>query len=496
MASDIQIVQKPVDTADKVPVITNWTPAVGYMIYQDDATTASYYYYKLILEVRLDDASGTIIGKIKQRRNGYSVDVGANKARAFFDLREIINSQLTNTVFDQNDSTIPFRTIHKIGVNTIAKPFSVNGDRNTDETQLQTIYVKGYQEYSTSASAVPEEITSDTVTDTLYYISASLPLLTERDDDANYIQGTAFQPYQASNATDLFLSDVEESAGEYNISGRINYIQWDDSTNTGDYHTIAFLNDFSNFTSDLDYIQIAYYNSSNVLINDAEYISNVSGNGGATPSGGSLTDDERLLYFGCGAGNLEAQNDKTDARPSNNSGWAYYTIRGTSTTPVDPTAATFETAPYYFIKQDGSCKGFKVRRLAWRNSLGCYDYFNFKMKSTQTIEVNRNNYSTMLGTFNKSKWRYNNTQRGKTTSQTTAVLKETLNTDWITEQDANLLEKLIMSTDVYIVENTDTTYTQGVIVTDSSIVKKTVANDKLIQYTIKIEYANNVNTNS
>jgi hypothetical protein len=53
-----------------------------------------------------------------------------------------------------------------------------------------------------------------------------------------------------------------------------------------------------------------------------------------------------------------------------------------------------------------------------------------------------------------------------------------------------------MSTDVYIVENTDTTYTQGVIVTDSSIVKKTVANDKLIQYTIKIEYANNVNTNS
>ena len=64
MASDIQIVQKPVNTADNVPVITNWTPAIGYMIYQDDATTASYFYYKLILEVRLDDASGLLLGKI------------------------------------------------------------------------------------------------------------------------------------------------------------------------------------------------------------------------------------------------------------------------------------------------------------------------------------------------------------------------------------------------------------------------------------------------
>ena len=118
------------------------------------------------------------------------------------------------------------------------------------------------------------------------------------------------------------------------------------------------------------------------------------------------------------------------------------------------------------------------------------------MKSTQTTEVQRNNYSSMLGTFNKSKWRYNNTQRGKTTRQTTAVLKETINTDWITEADSVLIEKLIMSTDVYIVENQDTDFTEGVLVTDSSFIKKTTANDKMIQYTINIEYANPVNTNS
>ena len=118
------------------------------------------------------------------------------------------------------------------------------------------------------------------------------------------------------------------------------------------------------------------------------------------------------------------------------------------------------------------------------------------MKSTQTLEIERNNYNTLIGRFDGSRYSYNNTQRGITTRQTTASLKETLQTDWITEGDARLLEKLIMSTDVYIIENADTEFTEGVVITDKSFVKKTTSNDKMIQYTIKIEYANPVNTNS
>ena len=481
--------QEPVNSSDKVPVITNWTPLIGYML-ERTTSIAALFYYKLVLEVRLDDASGTLLAKLKQRRNGYSVDVNNDKARAFFDVRDIVNSQLTDTVFDQNDAGQPFRTIHKVGANTPEKPFSVNGDNTTDGTQVQTIYVKGYENYSSSVSEIPQDVTTNAINDTLYYLGASLPLMTERNSNAAYVQSNAFNVFSGDSATDRFLSDLETSSGEYNISGYINYIR------ESDYHTVAFLNDFTNFTSDVDYIQIAYYNSAGALINNAEYISNVTANGGIAPNDGGLADNGRLLYFGCGTANLEAQSDTTNARPSNNSGWAYYTIRGTSTTNIDPTAATFETAPYYFIKQDGSCKGFNVRRLAWRNSVGGYDYFNFKMKSTSTVEVQRDNFSTMLGTFNKSKWRYNNTQRGKTTRQTTAILKETIKTDWISEQDANLLEKCIYSTDVYVVENAETDFTEGVVVTDSSFVKKTVANDKLIQYTINIEYANPINTNS
>ena len=128
--------------------------------------------------------------------------------------------------------------------------------------------------------------------------------------------------------------------------------------------------------------------------------------------------------------------------------------------------------------------------------MGGYDYWNFNMKSTQTLSVERNNYNALVGTYNKSVWRYNDTDRGKTTRQTTAMLKETLNTDWLSENEASLMEKLLMSTNVYILDNADTDFTQGVMITDSNIVRKTQANDKLIQYTINIEYANPVNTNS
>jgi hypothetical protein len=482
------IVQKPTNTTYKVPVITNWTPLIGYMVYRD-SSISSLFYYKIVLEVYTGTSvvAANLIAKLKQRRNGYSVDVAANYARAFFDLRDIANSVLVNTVFDQNDTGQPFRTIHKVGTNNAAKPYSTNGDRNTGETQIVSLTVKAFENYSSAADESPVDQTGSAVTDTLYYMQATMDLFTDRASDSDYIQGTAFSIYNSSGSTDNFLSDVEEFNGEYNITGRINYVQEDD------YHTVAFLNDFTNFSSKILNMQITYYDSSGSTIGSAQEIENTTANGGAIPNSEVDSDEERLLYFGCGPQNLESQSVTTNARPSNFSNWAYYTIQGIET-KASPNP---KSKLYYFVKQDASCKGYQVRRLAWRNSKGGYDYFNFKAKNSQTVEVKRNNFASMLGTFNKSRWRYNNTQRGKATRQTTAILKETLNTEYITEAEGQLLEKLIMSTDVYIVENnSDQRVTQAIMVTDSSFVRKTVENDNLIQYTIQIEYANQLNTNS
>ena len=89
---NLSFVQEPVDAVDKVPVITNWNPMIGYMLYQDDIS--GLFFFKLVLEVRLDDASGTLIAKIKQRRNGYSVDVAGNAARAFLIFFLPINTEI------------------------------------------------------------------------------------------------------------------------------------------------------------------------------------------------------------------------------------------------------------------------------------------------------------------------------------------------------------------------------------------------------------------
>jgi len=486
--------QEPVATSDQVPVITNWTPVVPYTVHQDDIS--GLFYFKLILAVYTGSAAVTanLIAKIKQRRNGYAADITADEARAVFDLRAIINSSLDDTTADLNVAAdgIYTTSIHTLGDNLISHPFSQNNN------QIAFFYVKAFQEYSTDAASSPSEFTTPTVNDTRLYMRASLPLNTGRG--TSDFQTYRFNKYQMDGSAShgLFLSDVQLSAGA--IKSGTSYRNYVQDT---DYHTLGFLNGKATdpaATQELDsnirYIKVSYYDSDNAQILSTQTLSQRANNGGCMPleSDGELAsqgDPGRLIYLGCGPANLEAQNEETLARPSNFSGWAYYKIVGTDV------GGGVMSQSYYFFKQDGSCKGFKVRRLAWINSLGCWDYFNFKMKSSQTLNVEKNEYETMLGEFSGAMYQYNNFGRGKNTRSTSATLEETLNTDWITEQDAELLENLIMSRNVQIIENADTTYTVPVMVKDKSIVRKTSANDGVkIQYTIKIEYANPINTNS
>ena len=117
-----------------------------------------------------------------------------------------------------------------------------------------------------------------------------------------------------------------------------------------------------------------------------------------------------------------------------------------------------------------------------------------------------------MGTYDKSVYRYNDTDRGKSVNKVTAVTKQTIQTGWISEQDGWLIENLLLSRNVFTIRNLvtniceepdywgmdfGTATTQPVLVTDKSFKKKTTINDGIkIQYTIKIEFAQSVNTNS
>ncbi len=474
----ISLPQRPVADSSKIPAITNWTPVLPYTVKQTSIT--DLFYFKFILEIRIDDASGELLGKIKQRPNGYTT--GTTNVYSVYDVGDIINTQIENTYADQDDTT---KSIHTLGKNNTGKLLSHNSN------QLKTIFVKAYQEYSAGATISPTENSSENATSTKYYIAASLPLETARTS-GTYFQGTAFQTYQTKSATSLLLSDMQEStvdvtlpSGETRTKVRRSYVQ------NGDFQTVGFLNSEAIFNSDIEKWIIRFYTSAGVQIGSDGALANETGNGGALPASEATTNAKRLIYLGCGPANLNAQST-SDLKPDNASGWSYYTITGYNTA-----ASVQKIEPYYFIKLDESCKGFKSRRLGWVNSLGCWDYFTFKMKSKQSVDVKRDTYGQVLGEYNSTEYSYNNFDSTRKVRKTDAILKETLNTDWITEEDAELLEKCVMSTDVFIIENADTTYTVPVLVTNKNIVRKTNANDGIkIKYTINIEYSNPLNTNS
>ena len=469
--------QKPISTTVELPVITNWTPIIPYAVKQ--TSILDLFYFKFILEIRLTGAAGTLLGKIKQKQNPY--ETGTANVTAVFDIRDIVNTQLSTQVVDYNSTA---NTIHTLGGNDTAKIFSFN------TSQLITVYVKAYQQFSESATASPSEDTSSTATSTLFYTPASLDLNVARG--TTRLQDDAFDSYQLNGDKTLVLSDVRSSYSDVaDLTGKFNTIR------TTDYHTVGFLNGEDDFDCKGWYWQIKYYDSDDAQIGSTQELINNSTNGGAKPisSGTEVNSDmARLIYFGCGTANLQAYNDggSNTHRPSNFPNWTYYTIKA-----LDSSGGSAMSSIYYFIKDDDNCKGFEIRRLAWRNSLGCWDYFNFKMKSTQTLKIDRDSYETMMGEFSQDMYSYNNFEGGKKIRRTSAILSETINTDWITEEQAVFLENLMKATKVQLIENDYTTYTVPVLIKDTNFVKKTDVNNRLkIQYTFKIEYANPINTNS
>ena len=365
--ANLEFIQKPVDNASKVPAITNWTPIIGFMLYnQNDISSPQLFYYQLVLSVQVNDVSGIFLAKIRQRRNGYSSDVQNNKARAFFDVREIINTQLVDTIVDQNDTTIPFKPIHTLGANEDAtKVFSVNGNKNFDLTQIGVFYFKGYENYSTAANVSPADVTTNSVAYTSRFLKASLPLFTPRSTSvaAEFIQSDAFNVFNMNSVTDRFLSDIGKNINP--TSGRLEYINYVQDT---DYHTLAFLNDTTYYASEAHNFKIFYYDSDNSQIGSSQTIANSSTNGGLAPNG-IITPALSLLYFGCGPANLEASDvtpnggSSGDARPSNFLNWQFYTVQA-----FDIASSAAKSEAYTFYKQSASCKGFKIRRLAWTNS--------------------------------------------------------------------------------------------------------------------------------
>ena len=262
--------------------------------------------------------------------------------------------------------------------------------------------------------------------------------------------------------------------------------------NLEDYGTIAFLSP-NNFVS---YMQLIYKNIAGNQIG-TEDIQKTSANGGWNTVSTNIF--RRLFFFGCFPANLQNWSSTFQALVSAG------TIQGGSIEVRAFDVSNTAMSKTYTININcPNLKGYESIRLCWLNQWGAWDYYTFIQKSVRSISTKGSTYEQLAGTWNEAAYRVDSYKGGKKAFRVNATEKITMNTDFVSESENDMFEELINSPEVYILEGYQTDgsfsalnqYVKPVRLTTSSFTRKTVANDKLIQYTFEVEKSKTLRTQS
>ena len=268
--------------------------------------------------------------------------------------------------------------------------------------------------------------------------------------------------------------------------------------NLEDYGTIGMLmfNTFSaSNPSGFTHIELNYYSSSGAFLGTEDIPNSVANGGFVYPQ----ADIQALsLYFGCFPANLQGSSTI----------FAGLVTAGTIQGGYYEVAALGDSgaiSEIYTINLNcPNLKGYEPIRLTWLNQWGAWDYYTFIQKSTKMISTKGSTYQQLGGTWNKSSYKIDRFKGGKKAFRVNATEKITMNTDFVSESESEWFEELINSPEVYILEGFQTdasnsalnNYVIPVRLTTSSYTKKTVANDKLMQYTFEVEKSKTLRTQS
>lgn len=472
------ISQKPntlaASNSSMVFVLTETTSAIY--------TADKFRYIAQIFITTSDTGSFTEIAKIKLHKNKANVGI--------VDINKIVTTYLETQQRNIGNQESIVGSIHSIGITDTSNSYSQAGDGTLETYQLIGVKVKGGYEKAADATSAPVE-TLDEDNTTIYSIPASTPFTDT---------GTNLGGLDVSGGNDplnLFLP--KDSTKKFLTNApTVQFVRGGDAAGDNvDELTVGFINKGLVTSSDaVVRMYIEYYDSSDSIIGSAKYFINDTGSGGK-----ATADDVKnsLLYFGCGTANLQNQVDEPNAQPSDFAGWAYYRIWGADG------SGTQETKHYYFYRYGAAKTGIDDRhqsctrnnniRLAWINRLGCWDYMNFRGKSVESVDIKPSEMSRVPGTWDKATYSYDNWGGGRQVLFKEAKRKLTINSDWLNEDESAWIEELFTSINVHILADSQVVY--PVIVVDKTYTKKTSLNNKIkIQYSLKLEYANQVRTNS
>lgn len=140
---------------------------------------------------------------------------------------------------------------------------------------------------------------------------------------------------------------------------------------------------------------------------------------------------------------------------------------------------------------EADCSKYPVNMLTFVNKFGAKQDLYFDMKSEQKVSAKYENFRRNTLDFSdltSNSLKHTRKRRVETTNETFK-----LNTGFLTENNAQAIEELLVSEYVWLTQADSTVI--PVNITDNSVKRKTHLNDKLIQYTINVEasspYLNN-----
>jgi hypothetical protein len=442
----------------------------------DTATVGAYFNVKYVAEVHIstvdiDLATTTaIVGTFKTTPN--------NTGAGMYDFRPIVES------FVSPDNLAALGSEYKGAATTAIKthPLHLIDKYSLNDNVVRYLKIRFTIEGSSTATGTVEPIAGeeeDSVQYTLINGYLKYTDVINRDATGNFGFNTGVFQLDAV-ASGRFLTNAPTT--QY--------------ANINDYGTLSFMATpvtGSVSTSTVDYLKIILYDESGSQLGTDITIDNVDGNGGNT-TWDSATKNQ-LLHLGCFPANLK---NWSSVFLANMTDLSYYTIQAfTSVNLVMSELITINV-------NCPTLKGFEPIRLTWLNQWGVWDYYTFKMKSTKSISTKGSTYQQLGGTWNESIYLPNGYKGGKKAFRVNATEKVVMNTDFVNQSESEWFEELINSPEVYILEGfqvdatlaSPNTYVTPVRLTTSSYTRKTVANDKLMQYTFEVEKSKTLRTQS
>ena len=404
-----------------------------------------------------------------------------------------INRIIENYVSADNIATDDSQFKRK-GANGQDIPIHLIDYYSRSKNSIKFFTIRGYTEFTNASGQV---VPTDEVTVSLGII------INGYVKHADTLKAVFQSTYGAAYAFSYSLEDYGIAKGEtkkfLTNSPSTQYVRAED------YCTLSFLaiNDFSGGTCDVDKTEIKLYKADDSLVNTIhvnrlEAFGAFNGNANA----GNNTEN-RILYIGVGPANLRQDSTFNTKLESN---LAYYTI----TLLDDEGDAVSETKRFDILCPNS--KQYKPIRLTWLNQFGTWDYYTFNQKSVKSISTKSTTYQQLGGTWNSKTYNPYGYKGGTKTFRVNASEKIRMNTDYITEEHSDWFEELVNSPEVYMLKDWELPRVQSstaaptaerkvlnqevtpVRLTTTNFTKKTVANDKLIQYTFEVEKSRNLRT--